>query len=83
ETRATVLGHIQRGGSPVPYDRILASRMGAYAIDLLLEGHGGRFVMHIDAKPRRANAFRPFTRLNPFCDVYHAAGSGQHQRHHR
>ena len=33
ETRATVLGHIQRGGSPVPYDRILASRMGAYAID--------------------------------------------------
>ena len=29
ETRATVLGHIQRGGSPVPYDRILASRMGA------------------------------------------------------
>ncbi|CNU82315.1 Uncharacterised protein [Salmonella enterica subsp. enterica serovar Bovismorbificans] len=39
--------------------------------------------MHIDAKPRRANAFRPFTRLNPFCDVYHAAGSGQHQRHHR
>ncbi len=31
ETRATVLGHIQRGGSPVPYDRILASRMGAYA----------------------------------------------------
>ncbi|PSC79924.1 hypothetical protein C7D71_31195, partial [Klebsiella pneumoniae] len=28
ETRATVLGHIQRGGSPVPYDRILASRMG-------------------------------------------------------
>ncbi len=38
ETRATVLGHIQRGGSPVPYDRILASRMGAYAIELLLQG---------------------------------------------
>ena len=31
ETRATVLGHIQRGGSPVAYDRILASRMGAYS----------------------------------------------------
>ncbi len=44
ETRATVLGHIQRGGSPVPYDRILASRMGAYAIDLLLAGYGGRCV---------------------------------------
>ncbi|MGL4859259.1 MAG: 6-phosphofructokinase [Enterobacteriaceae bacterium] len=44
ETRATVLGHIQRGGSPVAYDRILASRMGAYAIELLLEGYGGRCV---------------------------------------
>lgn len=44
ETRATVLGHIQRGGSPVAYDRILASRMGAYSVQLLLEGHGGRCV---------------------------------------
>ncbi|RFY49320.1 6-phosphofructokinase [Salmonella enterica subsp. enterica serovar Enteritidis] len=44
ETRATVLGHIQRGGSPVAYDRILASRMGAYSVQLLLEGYGGRCV---------------------------------------
>ncbi|CUX97414.1 6-phosphofructokinase [Candidatus Hoaglandella endobia] len=44
ETRATVLGHIQRGGSPVAYDRILASRMGAYSIELLLQGYGGRCV---------------------------------------
>ena len=41
ETRATVLGHIQRGGSPCAFDRILASRMGAYAVDLLLQGKGG------------------------------------------
>ena len=34
-SRATVLGYIQRGGSPCPEDRILGSRMGAYAIDLL------------------------------------------------
>ena len=40
EVRVTVPGHTQRGGSPVPYDRILASRMGAYAIDLLLQGFG-------------------------------------------
>ncbi|UAJ65030.1 6-phosphofructokinase [Candidatus Schneideria nysicola] len=39
ETRATVLGHIQRGGAPVAYDRILASRMGAYSIDLLMRGY--------------------------------------------
>ncbi|CDG86765.1 MULTISPECIES: 6-phosphofructokinase [Xenorhabdus] len=44
ETRATVLGHIQRGGAPVAYDRILASRMGAYSVQLLLEGFGGRCV---------------------------------------
>ncbi len=44
ETRATILGHIQRGGSPTARDRILASRMGAYAVELLLEGHGGRCV---------------------------------------
>ncbi|MDE5285737.1 MAG: 6-phosphofructokinase, partial [Buchnera aphidicola] len=41
ETRATILGHIQRGGVPVAYDRILASRMGAYSIELLLKGYGG------------------------------------------
>lgn len=44
ETRATILGHIQRGGAPVPYDRILASRMGVYAVELLLQGYGGRCV---------------------------------------
>lgn len=44
ETRATILGHIQRGGAPVVFDRILASRMGSYSIDLLLKGYGGRCV---------------------------------------
>lgn len=44
ETRSTVLGHIQRGGSPVAYDRILASRMGAYSVELLLQGYSGRCV---------------------------------------
>lgn len=44
ETRATVLGHIQRGGRPVAYDRVMASMMGAYSIELLLQGYGGRCV---------------------------------------
>lgn len=44
ETRPTVLGHIQRGGSPSAYDRILASRMGAYAVELLIQGFAGRCV---------------------------------------
>ncbi len=41
ETRVTVLGHVQRGGSPTAVDRNLASRLGAGAVDFLLEGcHG-------------------------------------------
>ena len=37
DVRVSILGHLQRGGSPTAYDRILASRMGAAAIDALLE----------------------------------------------
>lgn len=44
DTRITVLGHIQRGGSPTAVDAMLASRLGARAAELLLEGQGGRFV---------------------------------------
>lgn len=44
ETRVTVLGHIQRGGSPTASDRILASRLGAKAVDLLMQGDGGKVV---------------------------------------
>ena len=36
EVRVSILGHLQRGGSPTAHDRILASRMGAAAIDALL-----------------------------------------------
>ena len=41
ECRATVLGYIQRGGSPTPEDRLLAARLGEYAVDLLHEGITG------------------------------------------
>lgn len=44
ETRVTVLGHIQRGGSPTGFDRVLASRLGARAVELLLDGKAGRMV---------------------------------------
>ena len=40
EPRVCVLGHIQRGGTPTARDRILASRLGAAAVDLLLDGGG-------------------------------------------
>ena len=44
ETRATILGHMQRGGSPTARDRMMASVMGAYAVDLLCEGKSNRVV---------------------------------------
>jgi 6-phosphofructokinase 1 len=40
ESRATILGHIQRGGSPTVYDRVMAGKMGAKAIELLKDGIG-------------------------------------------
>ena len=46
ETRATILGHMQRGGSPTCKDRVYASIMGAYAVDLLLEGKTARVVAY-------------------------------------
>jgi ATP-dependent phosphofructokinase / diphosphate-dependent phosphofructokinase len=42
ETRVTVLGHVQRGGSPTPRDRVLATRYGLKAADLVHEGNFGR-----------------------------------------
>ncbi|SFD60516.1 6-phosphofructokinase [Lentibacillus persicus] len=42
ETRVTVLGHLQRGGSPTASDRVLASRLGAEAVGLLLNGEAGK-----------------------------------------
>jgi 6-phosphofructokinase 1 len=44
DTRVSVLGHMQRGGSPTAFDRVLASRLGAHAVELLLEGKAGRAV---------------------------------------
>src|SRR5215203_320654 len=44
ETRSVVLGHLQRGGAPTSFDRTLATRLGARAVELLLEGNFGTMV---------------------------------------
>lgn len=44
ESRATILGHVQRGGSPTVRDRVTASEMGAMAVELLLQGKQNRIV---------------------------------------
>jgi 6-phosphofructokinase 1 len=46
ETRATILGHIQRGGTPTAKDRVYASTMGAYAVDLLCSGAKSRVIAY-------------------------------------
>ena len=50
ETRATILGHMQRGGSPTCKDRVYASTMGALAVDLLCEGKSNRVIGYQDGK---------------------------------
>ena len=52
ECRATVLGYVQRGGTPTPEDRLLAARLGAYAVDLLKQGVSGVCVGVIDNELR-------------------------------
>ena len=44
ETRAVVLGHLQRGGTPTPFDRVLATRLGSKAVDLIEEKNFGKMV---------------------------------------
>ena len=48
ESRAVILGHVQRGGSPTVRDRVVASQMGYKAVQLLMEGIGNRVVVQKD-----------------------------------
>ncbi len=50
ETRATILGYMQRGGTPTCKDRVYASIMGAKAVDLLIEGEKNKAVGYLDGK---------------------------------
>ena len=50
EARATILGHVQRGGSPTVRDRVVASQMGYKAVELLNQGFGNRVVVMRDGK---------------------------------
>lgn len=50
ETRAVILGHVQRGGSPTARDRVTASKMGYHAVQLLMQGIGNRVIVMRDDK---------------------------------
>ena len=45
DTRCTILGHIQRGGTPSPFDRVLSTRYGYEAVELLMSGEQGKLVV--------------------------------------
>ena len=50
ETRATVLGYVQRGGSPTAFDRMMASQMGIMAVECISKGKFNRVIVHRDGK---------------------------------
>lgn len=76
ETRVTVLGHLQRGGSPSPFDRILATRLGDAAARLAAEGDFGKMVaLHtprIEAVPLE-EAVGQLKKVDPDSDLVRAA----------
>ena len=76
EVRVTVLGHVQRGGSPSPFDRILSTRFGVRAVDLVALGEFGRMVClragKIESVPI-ADAIGVLKRVDPLGDHVHAA----------
>ena len=78
ETRVTVLGHLQRGGSPTAFDRILATRFGTRAVELVMEKKFGRMVclrgLHIrDVDLKKAVS--KLRRVSPNGEIVRAARS--------
>ena len=66
ESRATVLGHVQRGGSPTVRDRVIASEMGYYAVELLEKGIGNRVVGMKDGKVYDVDIQEALSMKKPF-----------------
>ncbi len=74
ESRATILGHVQRGGAPTVRDRVEASRMGYYAVELLEKGIGNRVVGLKDGKVIDVDIQEALKMKKPFSeDLYKIA----------
>jgi 6-phosphofructokinase 1 len=76
EVRALVLGHLQRGGSPTPFDRVLATQFGAHAVRLIHDGRFGEMVCYrppeIESVPI-ADAIRQLATIDPKSSAVQAA----------
>lgn len=70
ETRFVVLGHVQRGGTPVGADRILATRLGSQAVDLLMQGVHGKAVGVLQDEINVVDLSLACKRENPHIDEY-------------
>jgi 6-phosphofructokinase 1 len=65
EFRICVLGHVQRGGSPTAADRLLATRLGAYAVEAALAGERGKMVGESAGRPILVDLTHAFSRKKP------------------
>jgi 6-phosphofructokinase 1 len=76
ETRVTVLGHTQRGGSPSPFDRVLSTRLGVAAVNLIARGEFGRMVCwrcgQVESTPIE-KAVGELKRVNPDAELVNTA----------
>ena len=76
ESRATILGHVQRGGNPTVRDRVMATQMGYEAVELLKQGIGNRVVAFKDSKIVNYDIFEALNMKKPFTeDVYKIANT--------
>jgi len=76
EVRVSVLGHIQRGGSPSPFDRILSTRFGVAAVDLIAQGGFGKMVCLRNARIESVNiadAIHKLKTVNPQGELVQSA----------
>jgi 6-phosphofructokinase 1 len=76
ETRVTVLGHVQRGGTPTAFDRVLAGRMGTKAVELLLTGKKGMMtairsgeIVGVDLREALSGKHRPDMELHGLAKI--------------
>lgn len=71
EIRLTILGHIQRGGSPTAFDRLLATRMGVKAVEFLREGQLGKMTALAGREIKPIDLEEAVSKLRPISDGYY------------
>jgi 6-phosphofructokinase 1 len=71
EIRLTILGHIQRGGSPTAFDRLLATRMGLKAVEFLREGQFGKMTALAGREIKAIDIEEAVSKLRPISEGYY------------